>query len=90
MTKKIAVLVRDRQSEALRMAVGVILLDDEIDVYVLDRPLEKTEQIELYAETLHDLEMNVYTNCRENKDFKYLSNEDIANKLTEYDHVVAY
>lgn len=33
MVKKIAVLVRDRQEEALRMAVGATLKDDVIDVY---------------------------------------------------------
>jgi hypothetical protein len=44
MSKKIAILVRDRQGEALRMAVGAILMDDAIDVYVLDRKVEDTEE----------------------------------------------
>jgi hypothetical protein len=88
--KKIAVLVRDRQSEALRMTVGLILLDDQIDVYVLDRQLPQDEDVELYVETLHDLEMNSYTNCEANGGFEFLSTEEIARRLPDYDQVLPY
>ena len=90
MAKKIAVLVRDRQGEAMRMALGIILLDDEIDVYVLDKKLEETEDNALNFETMNDMDMNVYTNFKENSDMKYLSTEEIAKKLTEYDHILPY
>jgi hypothetical protein len=88
--KKIAVLVRDRQSEALRMAVGLILLDDQIDVYVLDRPLPREDDIQLYVETLHDLEMNGYTNFAANSDLEFLPTEEIARRLPDYDQVLPY
>ena len=42
MQKKIAVLVRERQSEALRMSLGLILVDDQVDVYVLDRKVRSS------------------------------------------------
>ncbi|MEC4685599.1 MAG: hypothetical protein VST71_07700 [Nitrospirota bacterium] len=90
MAKKIAVLVRDRQGEALRMAVGITLMDDIIDVYVLDRKVEETEDNDLNLETMKDMEMNVYTNCKENEDLEYLSTEEIAQKLLEYDHILPY
>ncbi len=90
MSKKIAVLVRDRQGEALRMAVGITLLDDVIDVYVLDRKVEETEDNTMNIETMKDMEMGVYTNCKENADLEYLSTEEIARKLTEYDHILPY
>ena len=90
MTKEIAVVVRERQSEALRMAVGIILLDDTIDVYVLDRVVEDTEKTRLYLETIRDMEMNSFTNVRENKAMQYLSTEEIALRLLRYDHVLAY
>ena len=64
MTKKVAVLVRDRQGEALRMAVGIILLDDMIDVYVLDRKVAEEGSNELYLETIVDMEMNAFSNCK--------------------------
>jgi len=90
MTRQIAVVVRDRQSEALRMAVGIILLDDTIDVYVLDKKIEETDQTRLYLETIRDMEMNAFTNVRDNETMEFLSTEEIATQLLRYDHVLAY
>ena len=90
MSKKIAVVVRDRQSEALRMAIGIILLDDIIEIYVLDREIEKNDQNQLYLETIQDLELQVYSNVKENDTMEYLPIEDIARQLKQYDHILAY
>lgn len=90
MSKKIAVLIRDRQGEGLRMGVGLTLADDIIDVYVLDKEVERTEKNTLNLETMKDMEMNVYTNCRDNIGLEYLSTEEIARRLLEYDHVIPY
>ncbi len=90
MAKKIAVLVRDRQEEAMRMAVGITLMDDVIDVYVLDRKVEGTEQNMLNLETMKDLDMNLYTNYKGNEDMTYLSTEEIAKRLLEYDTILPY
>ncbi|TAN45343.1 MAG: hypothetical protein EPN22_02890 [Nitrospirae bacterium] len=90
MTKKIAVLVRERQEEALRMAVGITLMDDVIDIYVLDRKIEKNEKNVLNLETACDMEMKVYTNKRENHDMEYLDNKEIAARLLGYSHILAY
>lgn len=90
MTKKIAVVVRERQSEALRMAIGIILLDDIIEVYVLGRKVEDNEQTRLYLETIQDLEIKAYTDVEENETMEYLQTEVIARQLCDYDHVLAY
>ncbi|MDP2639069.1 MAG: hypothetical protein Q8Q16_00155 [Betaproteobacteria bacterium] len=90
MQKKIAVLVRDRQGEALRMSLGLILVDDLVDVYVLDRKLQATEETALHLETLKEMEMQIRTNCRDNEGMEYLPNEEIARKLPQYDHILAY
>lgn len=90
MSKKIAVVARERQSEAFRMAIGMVLLDDTIEMYVLDRPLEKSEDLELYLETFADLELNLYSNLRENEGAQFLTAEEIAHRLPEYDHVLVY
>ena len=90
MQKKIAVVVRDRQGEALRMAVGTILLDDTIDVFVLDRPVEETGENTLYVETIQDLEMNAYSNVPENNGMRLMTTTELAEKLLEYDHVLPY
>lgn len=90
MAKKIAVLVRGRQSEALRMAVGITLLDDIIDVYVLDRKIEPSEENDLNLETIDMMDMNIYTNFSGNENMQYLSNDEIAEKIVEYDHIIPY
>ncbi len=90
MSKKIAVVVRDRQGEALRMALGIILMDDIIDVYVLDRKIEETEENTMNVETMLDMDMKLYSNNKENATLQYLSTEEIADKLLEYDHVIPY
>ncbi|GBD98342.1 hypothetical protein BMS3Abin07_00354 [bacterium BMS3Abin07] len=90
MGKKIAVLVRDRQVEALRMAIGITLMDDVIDVYVLDRMVEDNEQNVLNLETIDMMDMNLYTNYKDNKDMKCLSNAEIADRLLDYDHIIPY
>lgn len=88
--KRIAVLVRDRQSEALRMALGLLLLSDEVDVYVLDRRLERTEETALHLETMKEMEMPVYTNSEPHEGMEHLSTEEIARRLVAYDHTLAY
>ena len=90
MQKKIAVLVRDRQAEALRMSLGLILVDDMVDVYVLDRKLQPTEETTLNLGTLQEMEMKIYTNNRGNADMEYLTTAEIARRLPEYDNILAY
>lgn len=90
MSKKIAVVVRDRQGEALRMAVGTILLDDTIDVFVLDRQVEEAGANALYLETIWDLEMNAYSNVPQRQGMQFLTTEQMAEKLLHYDHVLPY
>ena len=90
MSKKIAVIVRDRQSEALRMAVGLTLADDEVNVFVMDDKLDvDDESISLNVETLNDLDIKIYSNNPENK-FEQMSTESIARALVNYDSVLPY
>ena len=88
--KRIAVLVRDRPGEALRMSLGLILLDDLVDVYVLDRKLHSSEETALHVETMKEMDMQIYTNCRENEGMEYLPVDEIARRLPRYDHILAY
>lgn len=88
--KKVAVLVRDRQGEALRMSVGVTLMDDKIDVYVLDKQVESNDDNDLNIETIKDMGMKLATNMKENTNMDFMSTEEIAQKLLEYDHIVPY
>ena len=90
MGKKVAVLVRDRQGEALRMSVGITLMDDTIDVYVLDKKVESNDDNDLNIETIKDMGMKLATNTKENAGMDYISTEELAQKLLEYDHIVPY
>lgn len=89
-SKRIAVLVRDRQAEALRMALGLLLLSDTVEVYVLDRPLEPTPETALQLETLKEMETTLYTNCEGQDGMEYVPTEEIARRLVGYDHALAY
>lgn len=89
-TKKIAVIVRDRQSEALRVAGGLTLADDTIEVYILDRKLDKDNpEVAMPLELITDLDLKVYSNNPENG-YTTLSLGEMAKKLLEYDIVVPY
>jgi hypothetical protein len=89
MAKKIAVVVRDRQGEALRMSIGLIVLDDEVDVIVTE-PLQ--EEWRAFLE--NDVSMLVHAVAStvpiEGVDAEQLSHEELAVKLLEYDNVLAY
>jgi hypothetical protein len=89
MKKKIAVLVRDRQGEALRMAVGLTLEDDEVNVFVMDNKLSDEEAITVNLETLRDLDIKMYSNNPDNG-LEVMSTEDIARALVNYDNVIPY
>ncbi|OGW40508.1 MAG: hypothetical protein A2010_08070 [Nitrospirae bacterium GWD2_57_9] len=89
-TKKIAVVVRDRQGEALRVSGGLTLADDTIEVFVLDNKLDKTSpDVAQPLELVTDLDLKVYSNNPDNG-FTTIALEDMARKLLEYDFVVPY
>jgi len=88
--KKIAVIVRDRQGEALRVAGGLTLADDTVEVYILDRKLDKNApEISKPLELVSDLELKMFSNNPENG-YETISLENMAKKLLEYDFVVPY
>jgi hypothetical protein len=88
--KRIAVIARDRPGEALRVAGGLTLADDTIEVFVLDRTLDKEDpEIAQPLELATDLELNIYSNNPENG-FTTITLDEMAKKLLEYDIVVPY
>ncbi len=89
MTKKVAILVRDRKHEALRMSVGATLADDEVSVFVMDDKLETDDETALNIETLSDLDVKVFSNNPDNQ-FEQKSTEEIARTLAEYDVIIPY
>lgn len=90
MAKKVAVLVRERQGEALRVAVGLTLKDDRVEVIVLDRPLAATPENARYLEVLEELGMPVATNCPANAGLELLSVAELARRLAACDVILPY
>jgi hypothetical protein len=89
-TKKIAVIVRDRQSEALRVSGGLTLADDTVDVFIPDGKLDRNDPaIVQPLELVSDLDLKVYT-ATPDSGFTTLGIEDMAKKLLEYDIIVPY
>ncbi|MBI5103230.1 MAG: hypothetical protein HZB33_15555 [Nitrospirae bacterium] len=90
MKKKIAVIVRDRQEEALRMAIGLGLSDDMIDVYVIDRRLESNESSAMSLEAMEMMGIRAYSNCAENKNMEFVTTLEMAKRLLGYDAALPY
>jgi hypothetical protein len=88
--KRIAVIAKDRKDEALRMAIGLTLADDRVDIFVLDGALEDTEKNRLNRETAELMEIKAYTNTERNTDMELLGTEEIARRLLEYDTILTY
>ena len=89
-TKKIAVIVRDRPAEALRVSGGLTLADDTIDVFILDRKLDKDDPaVAQPLELVTELELKVYSNNAGNG-YPVVTIEEMATKLLNYDFVVPY
>lgn len=89
MAKKVAVIMREKQHEALRMSVGLTLEDAAVSVFVMDRKLPSSEEIDLNVETLGDMDAKIYSNNPENS-FEQMSTEDIARALVDFDVVMTY
>jgi hypothetical protein len=89
-SRKIAVLVTDRQEEALRMSIGLTLMDDAVDIFVLSRKLEDTETIAANLETVKDLELAIYSDCPDQDYAEHLAIDRIAESIADYDHVLPY
>ena len=90
MPKRIAVVVRGRHAEALRMAVGLTVQGDSVDVCIMDQKLDLDDpDIALNLEMLADIGVRVISNTFQDS-FAVMSTENIARRLVEYDSVVPY
>ncbi len=89
MAKKIAILVRDRQHEGLRMAVGATVADDEINVFIMDCKIVPDDELTPSLETLTDSDVKVFSNNPENQ-FEQKNTEEIAKSLVDYDLIIPY
>ena len=90
MVKRLAVIVRNRVDEALRMSLGLTLLDDQVEVYVLDLKFQVEGPAVEHLELLKELEVKVYSNRADNTGMEFAATAEIGRRLREYDHVLCY
>lgn len=89
-TKRIAMIVRDRQGEALRVSGGLTLADDAIEVIILDGQLDRSDpEVDRPLELVNELELKLWSNNAANG-VAAVTIEEMAKKLLEYDIVVPY
>lgn len=88
--KRIAVVVRDRESEALRMALGLTLADDAVSVYVVDHRLAANDDDLMNIELLKEMGVGVYSNRSDEPLAEFRSAEQVAHELVAHDHILPY
>lgn len=88
MGKKIAVIVRDRQSEALRMSIGLTILEDSVEIY-LTEPLREEGEMTLQLEGVRELDIPVFS-VSGNSGFENITIEEMAERLLKADNIIAY
>lgn len=90
MKKKIAVIVRDRQAEALRMAIGLSLKDDKVHIYIMDRNMDSADRdIVFNIEMLRELGIRIFSIYPHNE-FENVTVDAVARELVNYNSVIAY
>ena len=90
MSKKIAVVIKGRQDEAIRMSIGLTLMDDSVDVFLLDSDLVKTKDNELNIETLDEMDIKTFSNIEGSTETTYIPTATMARELLTYDHILPY
>lgn len=88
-TKSIAVLVRKRVSEALRMSVGLTVLNDRVSVYIAEPVAELDDMAAQYLEALSMMDVPVFS-VHDLAGGRRLSEAELAAAVLEADSVIAY
>ncbi|HKK14415.1 MAG TPA: hypothetical protein VKA14_07105 [Gammaproteobacteria bacterium] len=88
--KKVAVLVRHNQSEALRVAGGLTLADHEVAVFVVDKALAGSPEVEEQLEVLEFAEIEPVTAVPEDDSgAERIGSRTLAQRLPDFDAVLA-
>jgi hypothetical protein len=90
MAKRIAVLIRERQEEGLRVAVGLTLVDNAVRVFVVDCVVARTPPATAYLGVLRDMGASLATTCAANADLELLTVPELARQVLLCDHILAY
>lgn len=89
--KKIAVVIANGQTEGLRIAAGLSLLDDKVDIFLLDNdflPVDQTA-VDGNLKMIKLAGIGLYSNF-EKEGFLHYSNKDMGKIFPDYDFVIRY
>ena len=89
MAKSVAVVIRKNKGDGLRMAVGLTLDELKVAVFLTGVGLERTEDVEMNIQALREMRAALYTDNPDNP-LDYMSRENIAMALADYDAVITY
>ncbi len=95
MSKKVAVLIKDqdRQYEGLRVSLGLLLEDHEIDMFVLDHSIQETEEFLDNMSFIDEMGGRRYSNETENVSkhgFEAVSAEQLPALLPDYEIIIPF
>lgn len=88
MSKRLAVIVRDRQSEAFRMSIGLTILEDRVDIYLVE-PLLEDDETSLQLDGAREIGIPIFSTLSD-LGFPKISIQEMAERLLESDHIIAY
>ncbi len=84
----IAVIARNRVGEALRMSIGLTVLNDSVDIFLTEK-FKEEESAETQLEVLKDLNLKIYSTLSGSQ-FEHISPDALSEKLLEYEKVLPY
>ncbi|MDT8445621.1 MAG: hypothetical protein RRB13_01835 [bacterium] len=87
MAKKIALITRHRQAEAMRMALGLTLLEDEAEVFILQDLLDDDATANQLRQC-QSVDLPVYCTAQGPAGLPYLDLAEAAQRWTQFDRLV--
>lgn len=74
----------------MRMALGLTLMDDIINVFLLGRKFHLSEADEANKELMQEMDIAFFSDHEGNDGTEFVAADELAQRLTEYDHVIPY
>jgi len=90
MGKRIAVVIRDNQTEGLRVSGGISVLGDDVTIFVLDHRLSSSPDVAVPLDMIREVGLPVVTNIKGYEPFAFSTAEEIAERLLDQDVVLSF